>query len=102
MKEKHLFEEDSYLKEIDSLAWEGLRERWPNIRAAIAKFLKIINNYFSWLAELRDKDSQITDPIGLRSMVHQKSADTELIISAYDELVSKLKPVIEEALQFLR
>ena len=98
---KYLFEDNAYLKEIDSLAWQGLQRRWPSIRGTIAKFLRMLGNYSNWLTELRDRDSQLTDPIGLRSMVHQKSADTEVIIAGYAELVSNLKPVIEEALQFL-
>lgn len=99
---KYIFGDHAYLKEIDSLAWQGLQGRWPDIRKAIARFLRVINKYRDWLQLLKDRDSRIVDPLILRDMVNQMNADTEIIIAEYADLVGKIRPMVEEALQFLR
>jgi len=95
---KYIFEDLSYLREIDPFAWQRLHGKWLDIHKAIAGFLRMINNYSDWLQLLNDRKSRMIDPLTLREMVNQKSADTENIIAEYGKLVGKVKPIIEEAL----
>jgi hypothetical protein len=94
--EIYLFGKQAYLKEVDDAAWKRWQGRLLFIHQSATQLLSEVGLYCEWMSELNKKKAQITDPLALRTMVHQKSADTQNIVTLCKSLVNDSKPVIED------